>query len=287
MGSQAHVDEGITATHWPHPLPPEIAALTAGGVWEQVTIGRSGASVFRVAWPNQARRPALYLKIAPPELHAEMLEEKARLDWLCSLPADAAGSAGRIGAPHALAYAVAGSFAYLALTEVAGLMACDAAFAADGPLVARLLGEGMRQLHAVDATRCPFDRRLERALAQTAERLASGQVDIGAFDDPSSDPAELLAWLQTHIPADEDLVFTHGDYCLPNVLIDPRAHRISGFIDWSRAGVADRYQDLALAARSLAYNVDGDWEAQLWAGYGLAQPDQEKLTFYRLLDEFF
>jgi len=287
MGSQAHVGEGITASHWAHQLPPVIAALTAGGVWEQVTIGRSGASVFRVAWPGQARRSPLYLKIAPPELHAEMLEEKARLDWLQSLPADAAGSAGRIGAPHALAYAVARPFAYLALTEVPGLMACDATFAADGPLVARLLGEGLRQLHAVDISGCPFDRRLARTLPESAARLAAGRVDVDDFDDPQRDPAALLAWLQSHIPADEDLVFTHGDYCLPNVLIDPAQRRISGYIDWSRAGVADRYQDLALAARSLAHNGGGDWEGRLWAGYGLAQPDQEKLTFYRLLDEFF
>lgn len=287
MESQAREDEATSESHWPHPLPTQIAALTLGGVWEQITIGCSGAIVYRVAWLRQPRRPAVYLKIASPEQRDELLEEQARLEWLHSLPADATGSVGRIGAPQALAYAVAEPFAYLALSEVAGRMACDAALAAEGPQVARLLGEGMRQLHAVDAARCPFDRRLARTLALATERLVAGQVDVGDFDDPDRDPTELLAWLQTHIPAEEDLVFTHGDYCLPNVLIDAHAQRINGYIDWGRAGVADRYQDLALAARSLAYNGGADLVAQLWAGYGLVQPDQDKLTFYRLLDEFF
>jgi aminoglycoside phosphotransferase len=280
MSSGIQRDEGAVMARWPHALPPTIAALTMGGVWEQITIGMSGASVYRVAWPDALSQRAVYLKIAPPTQRAELLDEQARIDWLAHAAPD-------IGAPRALAYAVAGDFAYLALTRVAGLMACDAALADDKPLVARLLGEGMRQLHAVDAARCPFDRRLERTLAEAAQRLAAGQVDVDDFDDPERNPTELLAWLQTHIPDHEDLAFTHGDYCLPNVLIDPAARQISGYIDWGRAGVADRYQDLALAARSLGYNIGSGWDAPLWEAYGLPQPDEEKLTFYRLLDEFF
>src|SRR5579883_2690133 len=163
MPSSVQRDEGASSARWPHALPSAIAALTAGGVWEQITIGMSGVSVYRIIWPTPPQPSAIYLKIAPPAQRAELLDERARLDWL----ADAAPG---IGAPCALAYADAGDFAYLALSRVVGLMACDAAFDAafdaDQPLIARLLGEGMRQIHAIDATRCPFDRRLERTLAE-------------------------------------------------------------------------------------------------------------------------
>ena len=54
-------------------------------------------------------------------------------------------------------------------------------------------------------------------------------------------PEELLEELLRTRPAGEDLVFTHGDYCLPNVLID--GQRLGGFIDMGRAGVADQAGD--------------------------------------------
>jgi kanamycin kinase len=112
-------------------------------------------------------------------------------------------------------------------------------------------------------------------------------VDVDDFDDPERNPTELLAWLQTHIPDHEDLVFTHGDYCLPNVLIDPAARQISGYIDWGRAGVADRYQDLAIGARSVRYNLGAEWEPRFLAAYGLDTLDLERLAWYETLDELF
>ena len=62
--------------------------------------------------------------------------------------------------------------------------------------------------------------------------------------------------------------------------------KISGFIDLSLAGVADRYQDLALVTRSLTYNFGAGWEEKLFAYYGIDEPDIVKIEFYRLLDEF-
>jgi aminoglycoside phosphotransferase len=70
-------------------------------------------------------------------------------------------------------------------------------------------------------------------------------------------------------------------------LIDRAHNRVSGFVDWSRAGVADRYQDLALAARSLASNFGPGYEPLLWEAYGLDRSDTAKVAYYQLLDEFF
>jgi aminoglycoside phosphotransferase len=54
-------------------------------------------------------------------------------------------------------------------------------------------------------------------------------------------------------PGHEDLVFTHGDYCLPNIIL--KDGKLSGFVDIGRARLADRYQDLGIAFRSLEYNL--------------------------------
>lgn len=75
---------------------------------------------------------------------------------------------------------------------------------------------------------------------------------------------------------DEDLVFTHGDYCLPHMLLDRQRSQVRGLIDWGHAGMADRSNDRALAARSRARNFGAQWVPLLFTEYGLASRDQVK-----------
>ncbi|MDQ4122555.1 MAG: phosphotransferase [Acidobacteriota bacterium] len=71
---------------------------------------------------------------------------------------------------------------------------------------------------------------------------------------------------------------------MPNVIF--KDWQISGFIDWGRAGVADRYQDIALLARSVGYNFGEQWTPFVFECLEIV-PDWEKIEFYKLLDEFF
>lgn len=257
-------------------LPGPLRAMFSSGAWKQVTIGASGHFMYRVRLPD-AR--TYYLKIAPRAELGELEAELRRLRWL----------RGRLPVADACALDSDDDWAYLVQSEVPGVMACDAAFEADVPALARLLAEGLRRVHAVSIADCPFDERLDRKIACARDRVRTGLVDEADFDvgRRGMSAAELFALLVDAHPQNEDLVFTHGDYCLPNVLIDPSAGSVSGFVDLARAGVADRYQDLTLAARSLAYNFGPGWEPYLWDAYGIANPDPAKLAFYQLLDEFF
>lgn len=49
-----------------------------------------------------------------------------------------------------------------------------------------------------------------------------------------------------------DLVFGHGDYCVPNVLI--QSNKVTGVVDWGDAAYLDKRFDLATAVMSLRYN---------------------------------
>jgi aminoglycoside 3'-phosphotransferase II len=61
--------------------------------------------------------------------------------------------------------------------------------------------------------------------------------------------------------------------------------QINGCIDWGHGGVADRYKDLALAARSLALNFGEQWIPLLFKAYGIPLPNQDTLKLYLAMDE--
>jgi kanamycin kinase/aminoglycoside 3'-phosphotransferase-3 len=107
-----------------------------------------------------------------------------------------------------------------------------------------------------------------------------------------SDPLDLWNWLVEHKP-NEEPVISHGDYCLPNVFVED--DRVSGFLDLGSAGLADRWQDIALCYRSLKHNYDGtygetprpDFDPNtLFQELGI-EPDWNKIKYYLLLDELF
>jgi aminoglycoside phosphotransferase len=245
--------------------------MVPSGTWQPISIGCSGNRVFRVARPE---RSTCYLKIAPQPQELAFIAEQKRLEWL----------QGRLAVPPIEAFLSDDLHTYLVLGEVPGVMACNRMFADDLPNLVRVVAEGLRMIHAVDAARCPFDQRIDRQLMLAQQRVAQGLVDAD-HTISGMNARTVLADLIANRPDHEDLVFTHGDYCLPNVLIDPQTMRINGFVDWGRAGIADRYQDLALAARSLTYNFGSGWEPLLWDAYGLDAPDYDKIKFYQNLDD--
>ncbi|MCL4863373.1 MAG: aminoglycoside 3'-phosphotransferase [Caldilineaceae bacterium] len=250
--------------------PATLAAEIAGYTWEPIQRGCSGAAVYRLTQPGA---PIRFLKVGPTGMIAD---ERDRLTWLAI----------HLPVPEVYHFLDEDGQGYLLMSAIAGLDAIHETHGDDLPNLVRVLAEGLRLFHATPMDNCPFDEMIGAKLGRARQRAAAGLVDPDDFDEQrlGKSVAEVLAELEGTRPPTEDLVLTHGDYCLPNILLD--GGKLSGFIDLGRAGVADRFQDLALAARSLAYNFGEEWVPLLFEHYGIA-PDPHKMAYFQLLDEFF
>jgi len=72
---------------------------------------------------------------------------------------------------------------------------------------------------------------------------------------------------------------------LPNIFFNNRS--VSGFIDLSNCGIADKWQDIALCVRSLKHNLGNEnYTDLLFEELGI-KIDNDKIKYYILLDELF
>lgn len=146
----------------------------------------------------------------------------------------------------------------------------------------------LRRLHAWT----PQLPRTEDWLAETLARVeqyilsaAPGLLVAGTnsrFDGQSA--RLLLAELREWRPSNAtEIAWGHGDYCLPNVLVYDG--HVTGIIDWSRGGYADRRFDLATALFSMNL-VEGlhdpSYAAAFLRAYGYTEP-RETLRSFEIL----
>ncbi|MFI9226840.1 aminoglycoside O-phosphotransferase APH(3')-VIIIa [Streptomyces rimosus] len=254
-----------------------------GCEWVAVEDGASGAGVYRLRGGGRE----LFAKVAALGAGVGLLGEAERLVWLAGVG---------IPVPRVVASGGDDRGAWLVTEAVPGRPA-SARWPREQRLdVAVALAGLARSLHELDWERCPFDRSLAVTVPQAARVVAEGSVDLEDLDEEREgwSGERLLAELERTRPADEDLAVCHGDLCPDNVLLDPRTCEVTGLIDVGRVGRADRHSDLALVLRELAHEEDPwfgpECSAAFLREYGRGWDgavSEEKLAFYRLLDEFF
>ena len=187
---------------------------------------------------------------------------------------------------------------YLLMTKVPGEMSCTDKYLNMPEQLTTMLVEGLQMLWKVDVSDYPYIFNLEKKLQIAKYRVENKLVDMDDVEpdtfgeDGFKNPDLLLEWLNNNKP-EEELVLSHGDFCLPNIFLSDV--KISGYIDLGRAGVADRWQDIALCYRSLNHNFNGKYNGKQYQGFYVdmlfeklgIEPDWNKIRYYILLDKLF
>lgn len=204
---------------------------------------------------------------------------------------------GKLPSPRVIEHIVENERSFLLMSRVQGKMICDKYYMERPELLLDIIGEAFSQLWKVDISDCPVVRDLDAELAEARYRLENGLVDTSDAEPETygeggfKGPAELLEWLENNKPEFEP-VFSHGDFCLPNILA--MGDKLGGFIDMGDSGKGDKWRDIALCYRSLKHNSDGTFglhypdidPEKLFERLGI-KPDYEKIRYYILLDELF
>lgn len=187
---------------------------------------------------------------------------------------------------------------YLLMTKVPGEMSCADKYMKNPEQLTTMLAEGLQMLWKVDISSCPYTFNLEKKLQMAKYTVENNLVDMDDVEPDTfgengfKDPNHLLEWLNNNKP-EEELVLSHGDFCLPNIFLSNG--KVSGYIDLGKTGIADKWQDIALCYRSLLHNFDGKYTGKQYQGFYVdmlfeklgIEPNWDKIRYYILLDELF
>lgn len=155
----------------------------------------------------------------------------------------------------------------------------------DPKRLSALLGEKLRMLHEVSTAGCPVTDHTGAYLATVAEGQARGRFDGSYFHREGLTEAAARRIIPETAPLLKNEVLLHGDYCLPNVMLED--WRFSGFIDLDHGGIGDRHIDLFWGAWSLGFNLGTDrWRDRFLDAYGRDIINEELLRAIGAFEAF-
>lgn len=254
-------------------IPIELKEMLRGSEIIKNNKGWSESDVFLVR--NIKGKGDCYLKIAPDNSSSYLVSEKDKLQWL----------QGKIPVPKIYYFKIVNGFQYLLTSKIQGEDALTKNVRRKPLVLIKAVAKGLKKIHSINTSDCPFDERVINKLKLIKSiHIDNIKSSSSGYKGRNRNKLELYNYLIENKIENEDLVFTHGDYCFPNIII--KGDDISGYIDVGRAGIADRYVDLSLIIRSIRINYRSDKLVDLFLEeYGLNYLDNKKLKYYSYMDE--
>ena len=167
---------------------------------------------------------------------------------------------------------------YLVTRRVPGEDCINEMYLAEPERLCDFTAERLRALHEIDGSDCPVRDRISTYTAAVEEGLAGKNYEPklfkGIWEFESFEETVKVA--KEGLPELKSEVLIHGDYCLPNIILDN--WKFSGFIDLGNGGIADRHIDIWWGIWTLNYNLGtAKYSNRFMDAYGHDLVDEEKL----------
>lgn len=145
----------------------------------------------------------------------------------------------------------------------------------------------LRELHEHSFVDCPIPDRNAGYLETARRNHAKGVFDASLFPENWGYSSAKEAWdvvqKNAHLLKADTLL--HGDYCLPNVMLEN--WRFSGFIDVGNGGIGDRHVDLFWGAWTLFFNLKTEkFTGRFLDAYGRDKIEPEMLRVVAAFEAF-
>lgn len=146
---------------------------------------------------------------------------------------------------------------------------------------ATLVGNNLKEIHSVDISDCPFDNNDTLKLLD----LAISKLDIILPNIlklyPDMNKESIIEFLNINRPLDRVLV--HGDYSLPNILVND--NREVSLIDLGDVSISTKYFDLYYLKKSFVRNKKMDYFNKFLESYGLSELDENSMKWMDIIDK--
>jgi kanamycin kinase len=150
-----------------------------------------------------------------------------------------------------------------------------------------IFAERLAMLHSESFTGCPIPNHTELYLAKAEHNMRHDTFDKSNFPDSFGYKSAEEAWAVVEAQSSrlKSDTLLHGDYCLPNIILND--WKFGGFLDLDHSGVGDRHIDIFWGIWTLYWNLHThDYRDRFISVYGKDKVDEDMLRVVAALEVF-
>ena len=225
-------------------------------------VGHSSTNVYEV---NLTNGKEAILKVQHLTNRNDLYEEYKRIIWL----------QGKCNVPEVYYYAENGKDKFMLMEKKEGI----SAHKYEG--FAKLIGKELKKIHSINIENCNFSQNNVETLLKNA--INNIDVIYHQINEiyPEMSKSEVIDFLKNNVPTDKVLV--HGDYSLPNILINKNGE--IGLIDLGDVSISSMYFDFFYLRKSMIRNKKIEQFEELLHAYGIKELDEKYMKWIEFVDK--